>query len=27
MTGDRGLLPRLLGVLDAPRQDFPIVTP
>ncbi|MFI8420526.1 alkyl sulfatase C-terminal domain-containing protein [Streptomyces sp. NPDC085479] len=27
MTGDRSLLTRLLGVLEAPRQDFPIVTP
>ncbi|MFI9111738.1 alkyl/aryl-sulfatase [Streptomyces venezuelae] len=27
MTGDRGLLPRLLAVLETPEPDFPIVTP
>ncbi|MEV6203967.1 alkyl sulfatase dimerization domain-containing protein [Streptomyces sp. NPDC051771] len=27
MTGDRDLLSRLLGVLDTPQPDFPIVTP
>lgn len=27
MTGDTGLLPRLMGMLDDPDPDFPIVTP
>ncbi|MFH8836755.1 alkyl/aryl-sulfatase [Streptomyces sp. NPDC017868] len=27
MTGDRTLLPQLLGVLDTPEPEFPIVTP
>jgi alkyl sulfatase BDS1-like metallo-beta-lactamase superfamily hydrolase len=27
MTGDPGLLTRLLSVLDSPDTDFPIVTP